>query len=151
MPVNNSDSSIKRSDSAASWILENSRGQRISILVLAIADIAIALCTVYEALALRNIINNAVERDDKAFAAAAWVMAALVACRIVLRILTRWLDERTKAKLENKLKGRLFNALLRKDYASVSVMHSGRGRCIISCVTMSALSRHSSVNSSQLL
>ena len=125
MPVNDSDSSIKRSDSAASWILENSRGQRISILVLAIADIAIALCTVYEALALRNIINNAVERSNKAFAAAAWVMVALVASRIVLRILTRWLDERTKAKLENKLKGRLFNALLRKDYASVSAMHSG--------------------------
>ena len=125
MVVNDSDRSIKSSNSAVSWILENSKGQRLSIVVLAIADIAIALCSVYEALALRNIINNAVDRNDKAFAAAAFVMAALVAIRIVLRILTRWLDERTKAKLENKLKGRLFNSLLTKDYASVSAVHSG--------------------------
>ena len=107
------------------WIWENSKGQRISVLILAIADIAIALCTVYEAVALKNIINNAVDKDNKAFVAAAWVMVALVAARIVLRVLTRWLDERTKAKLENKLKARLFNALLTKDYASVSAVHSG--------------------------
>ncbi len=114
-----------RSDSSVPWILENSKGRRLSILILAIADVAIALCTVYEALALRNIINSAVDRNDSGFAAAAWVMTALIVSRIVLRILTRWLDERTKAGLENKLKGRLFNALLRKDYSSVSALHSG--------------------------
>ena len=114
-----------RSGASLPWIWENSSGQRLSVLILAIADIAIALCTVYEALALRNIINNAVGGNGKAFASAAWVLVVLVAARIILRILTRWLDERTKAKLENKFKARLFKALLTKDYASVSAVHSG--------------------------
>ena len=114
-----------RKNDSLTWIWDNSRGHRFSILMLAIVDVVIALCTVYEALALKNIVNNAVDGSDSAFTAAAWTMVVLVASRIILRIFVTWLDERTKASLENKLKGRLFNMLLTKDYASVSAVHSG--------------------------
>ena len=106
------------------WIWTNSQVQRLSVFVLAIADVAIALCMVCEALALKDIINNAASGDAEAFAAAAWVMAGLVTLKIILPVLTRWLSERTKAELENRLKDRLFNALLTKDYPSVSAVHS---------------------------
>ena len=120
----NSKTEYCRND-ALTWIWENSRGERFGISVLAFTDVAIALCTVCEALALKYIINNAVSGDSKAFAEAAWILVALVALRIIMLILTRWLGERTKAGLENRLKDRLFRSLLTKDYASVSSVHSG--------------------------
>ena len=114
-----------RAGGSLSWIRENSRGQILSIIILLIADVAIALCTVFEALALKGIINSAVSDDERAFTRMAWIMVALVVSRLMLPILTRWLSERTKAGLENRLKDRLFKTLLSKDYASVSAVHSG--------------------------
>ena len=108
-----------------SWIWQNSRGQRVSVLILAIVDVMIALCTVYDALALRNIVNNAVAGDKRAFIESAWIMIGMAGTAIILRILNHWLDERTRAKLENHLKGRLFETLLTKDYSSISAVHSG--------------------------
>ena len=117
--------SSKLRGSSLPWIWAGIRGNRLSILLLAIADIAIALCAVYEAIALKDLINNAVAGAKRAFVLSSVLLACLVLGRIVLRILTRWLDERTKASLENAFKGRLFKALLTKDYASVSAVHSG--------------------------
>lgn len=107
------------------WIWENSRGQRKTVLILAVANITVAMCTVYEALALRNIVNSAVGRDEKAFTSAGKLLLALIAVRLAMPILTRWLSELTKSKLENRFKDRLFRTLMAKDYASVSAMHSG--------------------------
>lgn len=114
----------RRNDSLA-WIWENSRGKRAGVIILALVDIAISLCRVFEALALKNIINSAVSGDEKAFAVAVWEMILLVATRLILPILTRWLGEHAKAGLENRLKNRLFRTLLTRDYASVSAVHSG--------------------------
>ena len=107
------------------WIWSSIRGFRLSILVLAAVDVAIALCVVYEAIALKDLINGAVAGEKQAFVTSAVVLSALVVARILLRIITRWLDERTKASLENVFKGRLFRTLLTKDYASVAAVHSG--------------------------
>jgi ATP-binding cassette subfamily B protein len=107
------------------WMWESSRGHWINVLVLAVVNIAVALCAVYEALALRNIINSAVAGDKNGLLSAAEIMAALTASRMIFPILSRWLSELTKAELENKLKDRLFKALLTKDYASVTAVHSG--------------------------
>ena len=107
------------------WIWENSRGHRIYVLILALVNIAVAMCAVYEALALRNIINSAVAGDKNGLLSTAKIMAALTASRMILPIFSRWLSELTKAELENKLKDRLFKALLTKDYASVTAVHSG--------------------------
>lgn len=125
MPYNEKFKNEYRRNDSLTWIWRNSRGQRGSIFVLALVDVAIALCSVYEALALKNVINGAVSGDREAFIAATWKMTALVASRIIMLIMTRWLDERTKAGLENKLKDRLFRSMLTKDYASVSAVHSG--------------------------
>ena len=114
-----------RTGGSLPWIWENGRGQILSVVILLIADVVIALCTVFEALALKGIINSAVGGDDRAFARTAWIMVALVVSRLIMPILTRWLSERTKAGLENRLKDRLFRTLLSKDYASVSAVHSG--------------------------
>ena len=51
--------------------------------------------------------------------------AALTAAQIILRAIGRALDEWCRAQLENLLKQRLFSCLLRKDYASVTGVHSG--------------------------
>ena len=101
------------------------RGHRLGIPVLTVVDIIIALLAVYEAIALRNLINNATAGEEHAFVLSSVFLAGLILARIALHILTRWLNERTKADLENVFKGRLFGMLLTKDYASVAAVHSG--------------------------
>ena len=92
---------------------------------LIVVRVASALCSVFEALALRDLINNAVNRDRSAFIAYCFVFGGLILTQICMWAIGRYLDERVKASIENQLKSRLFNTLLRKDFASVSARHSG--------------------------
>ena len=52
-------------------------------------------------------------------------MLALVVFQLALRAVGRTVEEHTRATMENCFKGRLFSALLHKDYAAVTQIHSG--------------------------
>ena len=45
--------------------------------------------------------------------------------QILLRAIVRWFEEKSRSSIENALKYRLFEKILRKDYASVTAVHSG--------------------------
>ena len=77
------------------------------------------------ALLLRNIVNSAVARDGAAFRHYVMQIILLVIGQLVLQAVVRWLNELSKATLENTFKQRLTDCILRKDYASVSVVHTG--------------------------
>lgn len=40
-------------------------------------------------------------------------------------LIVRWFEEKFRSSIENALKYRLFEKILRKDYASVTAVHSG--------------------------
>ena len=76
------------------------------------------------ALLLRNIVDSAVGRDGAAFRAGVLSIVGLVLAQLAVSALIRWLNEQAKASLENVFKVRLTENLLRRDYASVTAIHT---------------------------
>ena len=76
------------------------------------------------ALLLRNIVDSAVGRDGAAFRTGVLSIVGLVLVQLAVSALIRRLNELAKASLENVFKGRLTENLLRRDYASVTAIHT---------------------------
>lgn len=77
------------------------------------------------ALLLRSIVDCAVAKDLSLFLRYVLLILLLVAFQQLLNALLRWLNELSKASLENLFKQRVTVHILRKDFASVSTVHSG--------------------------
>ena len=112
-------------DAATSWIWESSAGMRGKVAWLAVCQVAHGLCGVAYALMLRGLVDSAVAGDAAGFWGWAGATTLLVAAQLSIRAVVRWLSELCRASLENALKLRLFDALLRGDYGRVAAVHSG--------------------------
>lgn len=93
--------------------------------VLAAVQAVLGISGVFYAMFLREIVNAAVAGDRDGFFSAIALFAGLVVFQIALRAVNRFLEEFTRSTMENRFKGRLFSALLTRDYASVTKIHSG--------------------------
>ena len=98
---------------------------KINIGILLVAQALLGISSVFYALFLRDIINGAVAGDRLQFLSAVVAFALLICAQLLVRALTRFLEEYTRASLENRFKERLFATLMEKDYAEVSAVHSG--------------------------
>ncbi|MGN0692342.1 MAG: ABC transporter ATP-binding protein, partial [Oscillospiraceae bacterium] len=99
--------------------------KKIYIVILLAVQAVLGASSVFYALFLRSIIDCAAEKDSRGFAAYLAGIIALVIGQILLRAVVRRVDELSRSTFENLLKGRLFGNLLKKDYASVTAVHSG--------------------------
>ena len=98
---------------------------KINIGILLVAQAILGISSVFYALFLRDIINGAVAGDRRQFLSAVVAFALLICAQLLVRALARFLEEHTRATLENRFKKRLFSTLMEKDYAEVSAVHSG--------------------------
>ena len=114
-----------RRTNASAWLWTGTEGKRLGLVLLCAARMAAALCTVVEALILKELINNAVAGVKDGFVRCSIVLGCVIAFQILMWAAAQYLTERVKATLENRFKSRLFDTLLRKDYAQVTAVHSG--------------------------
>ena len=77
------------------------------------------------ALLLRDIVDSAVAGERALFWKYIIFIILLVLVQILLRAEVRFLEEQSRASLENQFKERLLDKILYKDFASVSAVHSG--------------------------
>lgn len=110
---------------ALSWLQTVTGKKKIYILFLLLLQVLLGGSAVLYALLLRGMVDFAADGSWDGFLRYAAGFAALTAAQIILRTIGRALDEWCRAQLENLLKQRLFSCLLRKDYASVTGVHSG--------------------------
>ena len=110
---------------ALSWLQTVTGKKKIYILFLLLLQVLLGGSAVLYALLLRGMVDFAAAGNWDGFLRYAAGFAALTAAQIILRAIGRALDEWCRAQLENLLKQRLFSCLLRKDYASVTGVHSG--------------------------
>lgn len=110
---------------ALSWLQTVTGKKKIYILFLLLLQVLLGGSAVLYALLLRGMVDFAANGSWDGFLRYAAGFAALTAAQIILRAIGRALDEWCRAQLENLLKQRLFSCLLRKDYASVTGVHSG--------------------------
>jgi ATP-binding cassette subfamily B protein len=112
-------------DSARRWLFRVPGRKKWYIAWLILVQALHGASGVLYALLLRGVVDAAVAGDAPGFWRYILLTVALTAGQLALRAIIRWLNELSKATLENVFKGRLTEALLKKDYLRVSAVHSG--------------------------
>ena len=107
------------------WISKTVGRHKIDILWLLLIQIVLGISGVVNAFALRGLINSAVDGKMQVFWRASALFAGITILQILLRACFRFVEENCRAVMENRLKKRLFSALLHKDYGAVTRVHSG--------------------------
>lgn len=114
-----------KNKTALKWLWDITGKKKIYIVILLAVQAVLGASSVFYALFLRSIIDCATEKDSEGFTAYLVGIIALVIGQILLRAVVRRVDEHSRSAFENMLKGRLFGNLLKKDYGSVTAVHSG--------------------------
>lgn len=107
------------------WLYRVPGRKKGYIAVLTVLQVLTGSVGVLEALLLRNIVDSVVKGNGEAFRRYAILMILLIVGYIGLQAAVRWLNELSRSTLENILKKRETDCLLKKDYAYVSSIHSG--------------------------
>lgn len=114
-----------KKSSSIKWLYEVTGKQKISIILLTVMQMISGISSVIFAFFLRGAIDNATSNNRPGFFKFLVFLIMLVAAQILLRAAVRWLEEKSRSTIENVLKTELFFNLLRKDYSSVTAIHSG--------------------------
>ena len=112
-------------NSILKWLSSVTGKYKLHIILLAILQGILGGSSVLYAMLLRNTIDSATVRNKADFWLNLWLVIGLVAAQILLHAVVRWLEEFSRSAVENIYKSRLFEVLLKKDYASVTDTHSG--------------------------
>ncbi|HRR77986.1 MAG TPA: ABC transporter ATP-binding protein [Ruminococcus sp.] len=112
-------------NNAIKWLFSVTGRKKWSIFLLVIIQALHGASGVLYALLLRNIVDNAVDGDRSGFWFYVLMVVLLVIAQIAMRGVIRFLEEYSRSSLENLFKQRLLGNILRKDYATVSAVHSG--------------------------
>lgn len=107
------------------WISYVAGRKKLYIGILLLVQMVLGISSVLYAVILRDIIDEAVKKNRQGFFCYVAAFAGLVLFQILLRAINRFLEEYSRATMENSFKERLFSFLLSRDYASVSAVHSG--------------------------
>ncbi len=114
-----------KSNHAIKWLYAVPKKKKLYILGLMIVQALHGASGVLYALLLRGIVDHATAHDKSGFWLYVVYTVMLVLGQIGLRAIIRWLNELSKATLENIFKARLMNNILHKDFACVNAVHSG--------------------------
>ena len=106
------------------WLYKAAKNKKRYVGVLILIQTLLSVCGVIYALLLRNVIDEATKRDRKGFLLYLGIIIAIVVVQIGLRALDRYLEEYLRTSIENACKKRLFSQLLRKDFSSVTNIHT---------------------------
>lgn len=120
-----SEKAAEMKNNSIKWLSDVVGKHKINVLLLSLIQALLGGSGVIYALLLRNGIDSASEKDKSGFAVTVVSVIVLVLVQIILRAVVRWLEEHSRSTIENILKSRLFETLLKKDYASVTDIHSG--------------------------
>ena len=107
------------------WLYSIPGKKKLYIVALILVQGINGATGVLEALLLRIIVDSAVAGDSSGFWHYLSMMILLIIAELTVRAIIRWLTELSKATFENIFKGRLTQQLLRRDFATVSAIHSG--------------------------
>ncbi|MBR3268192.1 MAG: ABC transporter ATP-binding protein [Oscillospiraceae bacterium] len=110
---------------AIKWLYSVTGRKKWNILWLMLVQALHGGSGVLYALLLRNTVDCAAGRNRSGFRLNVLLIILLVLVQILLRAVIRWLEELSRASLENRFKQRLLGNILTKDFGTVSAVHSG--------------------------
>lgn len=112
-------------NNSVKWLFSVTGRKKWNILLLMIVQALNGASGVLYALLLRNIVDCAVDSDRNGFRFYVIMIILLVAAQITMRAVIRFLEEFSRSALENLFKQRLLGNILKKDFATISAVHSG--------------------------
>ena len=116
----------KYSDSTViKWIIGVSKGSWIFVFIYAILSAALSFFGIVTALGMKDVVNGAADRDLDLLKHGAIFLLILVLIQLGFRVFNGNMYERARAKIEIKIRTRVFERILHKDYAKLSTHHSG--------------------------
>lgn len=116
----------KKADSTViKWIIGISKGSWLFVFLYAILSAALSFFSILTAFGVKDVVNGASERDIDLLKKGAVFLFVLIVSQMLLRVFNNNLFERTKAKIEIKIRSRVFERILKKDYSKITSHHSG--------------------------
>ena len=117
---------MKNADRAKTqrWLTNAAGGEKRNICILTLLQAASGAMGVFYALGLRAIVDSAVAKDETRFIQSIVWIITLVLVQLIFHAGIRYLQEFVNSNLENNLKSRLFDNILRKEFAAVSATHT---------------------------
>lgn len=107
------------------WI-GNALGKRKwMIAVIAVIQSILALSGIAFALSMREAIDNAVAGEDLYFRQSVLAIVVIILLQLGLRALNRFLEDDTRAAVENRMRQKAFHGILKKEYSDVNGYHTG--------------------------
>ena len=106
------------------WLIGAASSEKRNICILTLLQAASGAMGVFYALGLRAIVDSAVAKDETKFIQSIVWIITLVLVQLVFHAVIRYLQEFVNSNLENSLKRRLFDNILRKEFAAVSATHT---------------------------
>lgn len=110
---------------AVKWLFNKSKGQRLNIFLLILANAIASLLSVAFAFAVQKIIDGAIDGDKQKLIYGAIFIVVIVIFQFIFRIVISVLTEYIRGKLEMLYKSHIFSEILKKRYEKISVYHSG--------------------------
>ena len=114
-----------KNKNALRFLARTSKKEIPLMLLVTVLNMLSAALSVYFALAMRNVINYAVDGDISSTYIAGLVFIAVVFFQILLFFIVRLLAAKMTARLTIVFRERVFSSLLRTDYTAMSAYHSG--------------------------
>lgn len=116
---------MKKAGAGRKWVFKNSKGQQKKIVLLSFLCMAGSVLGVGLALGLKNVVDQAVEGKSGGFFTAAAVVSAILLMQIIIGYGIRYLEERSRADLENTIKRNVWMKIVTRDYGSLEKYHTG--------------------------
>ena len=110
---------------ALKWIINTAKGSWIFVFIYALLSAALAYFGILTAYGTKDVVNGATSNDAALLKRGAIYLLILVVVQILLKIFNGNMYERSRAKIEIKIRTRVFESIMKKDYAAISAHHSG--------------------------
>lgn len=107
------------------WIGQALGGRKWLIALLCVIQSPLAISGIIFALLMRRAIDCAVSGQVTAFSRSAIGIAILIFMQIGLRALNRFVEDDTKAVVDNRLRQKMFHGILKSEYGDVKEYHTG--------------------------
>lgn len=122
---NKQNSENRKDFSALKWIINTAKGSWIFVFIYALLSAALAYFGILTAYGTKDVVNGATSNDAALLKRGAIYLLILVVVQILLKIFNGNMYERSRAKIEIKIRTRVFESIMKKDYAAISAHHSG--------------------------
>lgn len=107
------------------WLYGSSKSQLPLVVLLVIMRCATTILGVSFALTSKLVIDAAVAQSIRDLKVSALKLLLIIAAQIAIKLVGQSLEVVTTAKLQMKLRGQLFSAILKRDYSAAVSYHSG--------------------------